>query len=71
MALSTLLEDAELAAPLAAVLAYACKTGTISYSEVTEIAGVNPEETLLSGNRWRLLMENNLKINLASLKHRS
>jgi hypothetical protein len=55
-ALSTLVEDAELVAPLAAVLAYAGKTGTISYSEVTEIAGDNPEEMLLSGNRWRLLL---------------
>jgi len=41
-ALSRLLKDAEIAIPLAAVLAYASKTGRISYNEVTEIAGDNP-----------------------------
>lgn len=55
-ALSMLLEDAELVTPLAAVLAYASKKGTISYSEVTEVTGDNAEELLLSGNRWRLLL---------------
>jgi hypothetical protein len=55
-ALSTLVEDAELAAALAEVLAYSSKTGRISYSEVTEIVGDNPEEILLSGNRWRMLL---------------
>jgi hypothetical protein len=55
-ALSTLLEDAELAAPLAAVLAHACETGRISYNEVADIAGDSPDEVLLSGNRWRLLI---------------
>jgi len=55
-ALSGLLEDAELAIALAAVLAYACKIGIISYNEVTEIAGDNPEEVLLLGNKWRLLL---------------
>jgi len=55
-ALSGLLKNDELAAFLAAVLAYASKTGRISYSEVTEIVGENPEEVLLLGNRWRLFL---------------
>jgi len=55
-ALSALLEDAEVAVPLAAVLAYASKTGRISYNGVTEITGDNPEEVLLLGNKWRLLL---------------
>ena len=55
-ALSGLLEDTELAIALAVVLAYACKIGIISYNEVTEIAGDNPEEVLLLGNKWRLLL---------------
>lgn len=55
-ALSGLLEDAEPAAALAAVLAHASKTGRISYSEVMEVAGDNPQEVLLSGSRWRLLL---------------
>ena len=54
-ALSPLLEDAELAIALAAVLAYASKTGRISYSEAIEIVGDNLEEVLLLGNKWRLL----------------
>jgi hypothetical protein len=55
-ALSGLLENDDLAAFLAAVLAYASKTGRISYSEVTEVVGENPEEVLLLGNRWRLFL---------------
>ena len=55
-ALSTLLEDTEIAVPLAVVLAYASKTDRISYNEVVEIAGNNTEEVLLLGNRWRLLL---------------
>jgi hypothetical protein len=55
-ALSGLLKNDEPAAILAAVLAYASKTGRISYGEVMEIAGENPEEVLLLGNRWRLLL---------------
>jgi len=55
-ALGELLKNAELVAVLAAVLAYASKTGRISYSKVMEIAGENPEEVLLLGNRWRLLL---------------
>ena len=55
-ALSGLIEDAELAAVLAAVLARTSKTGRISYSEVVEIVGDNPDEVLLLGNRWRLLL---------------
>jgi len=55
-ALKTILEDAELAASLAAVLAYACKTGRISYNEVTKIVHDKCDETLLFGNRWRLLI---------------
>jgi len=55
-ALSSLFEDAELSTALAAVLAYASKTGRISYSEVAEIAGGSADEVLLSGNRWRLLL---------------
>jgi hypothetical protein len=54
-ALNTLLEDARLVAALAAILAHASKTGTISYREVIEIAGDNAEEALLLGNQWRLL----------------
>ena len=55
-ALSTLVEDAELTTALAAVLAHASKTGRISYSEVMEIVNDNPEEVLLQGNKWRLLL---------------
>jgi hypothetical protein len=55
-ALRTGLEDTELAAPLAAVLAAACETGSISYDEVTEKVGNQCDETLLFGNRWRLLI---------------
>jgi hypothetical protein len=55
-ALSTLLEDAEITVPLAAVLAYASKTGRISYNKVAEIAGDSPEEILLLSNKWRLLL---------------
>jgi hypothetical protein len=55
-ALSGLLKNDELAAILAAVLAYASKTGRISYSEVTEVVVENPEEVLLLGNRWRLFL---------------
>jgi len=55
-ALGRLLKNDELAAVLAAVLAYASETGRISYSEVMEIVGENPEEVLLLGNRWRLLL---------------
>jgi hypothetical protein len=55
-ALGTLLEDAEIAIPLAAVLTYASKTARISYNEVIEIAGDSPEEVLLLGNKWRLLI---------------
>ena len=55
-ALSGLLEDAELAATLAAVLACASKKGRISYNEVAELAGDNHDEVLLSGNIWRLLL---------------
>jgi hypothetical protein len=55
-ALSGLLKNDELTAVLALVLAYASKTGRISYSKVTEIVGENPEEVLLLGNRWRLFL---------------
>jgi hypothetical protein len=55
-ALMTILEDAELAASLSAVLAYAYKTDRISYDEVTKIVGDKCDETLLFGNRWRLLI---------------
>jgi hypothetical protein len=41
---------------LAAVLVCASKAGRISYNEVAEIAGGNPEEVLLSADRWRLLL---------------
>jgi hypothetical protein len=64
-ALSTLLEDAELVAALAAVLAYACKTGSISYSEVIEIVDDNPEEVLLLGNKWRLLLPTRVEKSIA------
>ena len=52
----TILEDAELAASLAAVLDYAYKTDRISYDEITKIVGDKCDETLLFGNRWRLLI---------------
>jgi hypothetical protein len=55
-ALKTILEDAELAASLAAVLVNSCETGRISYNEVTKIVGDKCDETLLFGNRWRLLI---------------
>jgi hypothetical protein len=55
-ALRTLLENIEIVAPLAAILEYACETGRISYSEVVEISGDNPEDVLLLGNGWRLLL---------------
>jgi hypothetical protein len=55
-ALNGLLKNDELAAVLASVLAYASKTGRISYSEVMEIVSENPEEVLLLGNRWKLFL---------------
>jgi hypothetical protein len=55
-ALSGLLDDAELVTALAAILAHASETGRISYTEVAEIAGDSPEEVLLLGNKWRLLL---------------
>jgi hypothetical protein len=55
-ALSECLEDAELVAALAAVLAHASETGIISYSEVTEIAGDSADEVLLLGNKWGVLL---------------
>jgi hypothetical protein len=55
-ALNTVLEDTELAAALATVLAYASKTGRISYSEAQEIAGDDLEDVLLLGNMWRMLI---------------
>jgi len=54
--LSGLLSYGELTNRLAQVLARASKTGRISYSEVTEIVGDNPEDVLLLGNEWRLLL---------------
>ena len=51
-----LLDEAELITALAAVLAYASKTGRISYNEVAEIAGDSPEDVLLLGNEYRLLL---------------
>jgi hypothetical protein len=54
--LGALLGDADLVTALAAILARASETGRISYNEVTEIAGDSPEEVLLRGNKWRLLL---------------
>jgi hypothetical protein len=55
-ALNRLLDDSELAAPLAAVLVCASKRSKISYSEVEKIATDNLEDVLLLGNKWRLLI---------------
>lgn len=55
-ALSQLIGDDELTAPLAAVLANAYKGGRVSYGEVEKIVGDNLEEVLLFGNKWRLLI---------------
>lgn len=55
-ALYILLGDTEIVGPLAAILAYARQTGRISYNQVIEIVGNNPEEILLLGNRWRLFI---------------
>lgn len=55
-ALRTGLEDTELTVSLVAVLANACKTGTISYDQVAEKVGNQCDETLLFGNRWELLI---------------
>ena len=55
-ALYILLRDTDIVSTLAAILAYACPTGRISHNEVTKIAGNNPEDILLLGNRWRLLI---------------
>jgi hypothetical protein len=55
-ALSTLLEDAELAAALGLVLARASKKGSISYREVDKIVNNKAEDVLLLGSKWRLLL---------------
>jgi len=55
-ALSRLLDDSELVAPLAGVLACASTKGTVSYTELEEIVGDNLEDVLLLGNKWRLLI---------------
>jgi len=55
-ALSSFLEDIELAVPLAAVLAHASRAGGISYDEAKEIVNDKVEEVLLVANEWRLLI---------------
>lgn len=55
-ALSRLLDDSELVAPLAGVLACASTKGTVSYTELEKIVGDNLEDVLLLGNKWRLLI---------------
>jgi len=55
-ALNRLLDDSELTAPLAAVLACASKRGRVSYIEIEKIVTDNLEDVLLLGNKWRLLI---------------
>jgi hypothetical protein len=55
-ALSRLLNQSELAGPLAQVLVIASKKGSISYHEVDKIVKGNAEDILLLGNEWRLLL---------------
>lgn len=55
-ALSSFLSAGEVAGQLARVLAHAAETGKVSYSETEKIAKTNPEDALLVGNEWRLLL---------------
>jgi hypothetical protein len=55
-ALCTFLGSSELIGCLARVLAYACKTGRTSYSEVEAVAGASAEDVLLVSRQWRLLL---------------
>jgi hypothetical protein len=55
-ALGELLEHNELARPLAGVLVYAYRKGRVSYTEAKKVVGDDPEDVLLLGNQWRLLI---------------
>lgn len=55
-ALSSFLRDSELVGHLAQALAYASKRGRVSYDEIEGIIRSNPEDVLLLGNEWRLLL---------------
>jgi hypothetical protein len=55
-ALSSFLGYSELVAPLARVLACASKAGKISYSELGNLIEDDPEDILLLGKEWRLLL---------------
>lgn len=55
-ALSSFLSPSEVTAQLAQVLAQAAKTGRVSYGKAARIAKANPEDVLLLGIKWRLLL---------------
>lgn len=56
MSLSKLLKDTGLTANLALVLDCTGKTGSISYSKITELVGDNSDDVLLSLYEWRMLL---------------
>ena len=55
-ALSSFLIPGEIAAQLAQVLAHACMTGRVSYSDAERIAKGGTEDVLLLASEWRLLL---------------
>lgn len=55
-ALATLLADRELTNPLARVLACASLKGSVSYTEVENLAGDDLDEALLLAHEWRLII---------------
>ena len=56
-ALSTFLSLGKLAGLLAQVLIQVCKAGKVSHDEVEEMLRDDPEDVLLLGFQWRLLLQ--------------
>jgi len=54
--LSSFLSYNEIVRPLAKVLSYIRKVSRISYTEIEKIINDDPEDVLLTGYRWRLLI---------------
>ena len=54
--LSSFLSYNEIVRPLAKVLSYIRKVSRISYTEIEKIINNDPEDVLLTGYRWRLLI---------------
>ena len=55
-ALSSFLSPPKVASLLAQVLVQACKAGKVSYDEIEEMLRDDPEDALLLGFEWRLLL---------------